>query len=154
MIRIAIDGPGGAGKSTIAKEIAKRLGIIYVDTGALYRAIGLYCLRNGVNSKNAQDVIGVLPKIHLELRYTEEGQNVLLNDENVSGEIRLPEVAMYASDVRALQDRGITVFAACADQLHLQWLTNSGVYAVCSPLNGPLIGEEELIRESLLRERE
>ena len=68
-----------------------------------------------------------------------------------------PEVSaqeMYASDVRALQDRGITVFASCADHQHLQWLTDSGVYAVCSPLNGPMIGEEELIRESLLRERE
>ena len=68
-----------------------------------------------------------------------------------------PEVSaqeMYASDVRALQDRGITVFASCADHQHLQWLTENGVYAVCSPLNGPMMGEDEMIRESLLRERE
>ena len=62
--------------------------------------------------------------------------------------------SVYASDIRALQDRDITVFASCADLQHLQWLTDSGVYAVCSPLNGPLVEEEELIRESLLRERE
>lgn len=101
-LQIAIDGPSGSGKSTLAKAIAKRLGIIYVDTGALYRAIGLYCLRNGVDSKDAQAVIAVLPKIRLELRYTEEGQNVYLNEENVSTEIRLPQVAMYASDVSAI----------------------------------------------------
>lgn len=68
-----------------------------------------------------------------------------------------PEVSaqeMYASDIRALQDRNITVFASCQDLQHLQWLTDSGVFAVCSPLNGPMVEEEELIRESLLRERE
>ena len=61
---------------------------------------------------------------------------------------------LYASDIRALKDRDITVFASCAEHQHLRWLTDCGVYAVCSALNGPLIGEEELIRESLLRERE
>lgn len=101
-LQIAIDGPSGSGKSTLAKAIAKTLGIVYVDTGALYRAIGLYCLRNGVDSKDPTAVTAVLEKIHLELCYTEQGQNVLLNGENVSSEIRLPQVAMYASDVSAI----------------------------------------------------
>ena len=103
-------------------------------------------------------------------RYLRNGVNLLLDDyhpESLSpaklkewgfSHVRLsPEVSaqeIYASDIRALQDRGITVFATCADHQHLKWLTENGVYAVCSPLNGPMIEEEELIRESLLRERE
>lgn len=103
-------------------------------------------------------------------RYLRNGVTLLLDDyhpENLSpaklkewgfSHVRLsPETSaqpVYASDIRALQDRGITVFASCADHQHLKWLTVSGVYAVCSPLNGPMVEEEELIRESLLRERE
>lgn len=103
-------------------------------------------------------------------RYLRNGVSLLLDDyhpESLSpamlkewgfSHVRLsPETSaqpVYASDIRALQDRGITVFASCTDHQHLKWLTDSGVFAVCSPLNGPMIGEEELIRESLLRERE
>jgi EAL domain-containing protein (putative c-di-GMP-specific phosphodiesterase class I) len=103
-------------------------------------------------------------------RYLRNGVTLLLDDyhpETLSpaklkewgfSHVRLsPEVSsqeIYASDIRALQDRGITVFAACTDHQHLRWLTDGGVYAVCSALNGPLVDEDELIRESLLRERE
>ena len=103
MFAIAIDGPAGAGKSTIARRVAADLSIIYVDTGALYRAIGAYAIRNGVDTKCAEKVSALLPEITLELSYSEEnGQRIFLNGEDVSSEIRLPEMGMAASNVSSI----------------------------------------------------
>ena len=102
MIRIAIDGPGGAGKSTVAKAVAKELGIIYVDTGALYRTIGLFMLRNGIDPKDHDGVCSMLGKFTLELKFTDGKQSVLLNGEDVGDKIRTPEVSMAASAVSAI----------------------------------------------------
>lgn len=101
-MKIAIDGPSGAGKSTFAKLIAKELSLVYVDTGALYRSIGLYTLRKGADPKNAEEVVPLLADITLELKYSEEGQRVVLNGEDVSDLIRTPEISMYASAVSAI----------------------------------------------------
>lgn len=102
MISIAIDGPGGAGKSTIAKALAKKLGFIYVDTGALYRAIGLYMINNGVDLKNAAAVTEKLDEVKVELKYVNGEQRVLLCGDDVSEDIRKPEVSMAASSVSAI----------------------------------------------------
>lgn len=102
MISIAIDGPGGAGKSTIARTLAKDMGYLYVDTGALYRAIGLYARRNGAAPGDMEWVAALLPGIRLDLRWVEGIQRVYLNGEDVSDEIRLPEISMAASDVSAM----------------------------------------------------
>jgi len=104
MIRVAIDGPGGAGKSTVAKEIAKRLGIIYVDTGALYRTIGLYMLNNGINPKDRTTVANNLSNFSLELKFVEGKQVILLDGEDVGDKIRTPEASMAASDVSAIKE--------------------------------------------------
>ncbi len=101
-IKIAIDGPSGSGKSTLAKNIAKALGLVYVDTGALYRTIGLYAKRCGVALEEASHVVKFLPDATLSLKYTDEGQRVLLNGEDVSDLIRTPEMSMYASAVSAV----------------------------------------------------
>lgn len=103
MLNIAIDGPSGAGKSTMAKRLARELGFLYVDTGALYRAIALYCVRNGVDRADAAAVEACLVKICLDLAYAEDGtQRVLLNGEDVSDKIRTPEISMAASAASAL----------------------------------------------------
>lgn len=103
MIRIAIDGPSGAGKSTVAKQIAKDLSIIYVDTGAMYRSIGLYVLRQGLDTKNAGQVTSCLSAIDLQTRYDpQNGQRIFLNGEDVSEAIRTPEASMAASNVSAI----------------------------------------------------
>jgi len=102
MISIAIDGPGGAGKSTIARTVAKQLGYIYIDTGALYRAIGLYALRAGVKPNDAAAVPQLLPQITLDLAFQNHEQRILLNGEDVSTAIRAPAVSMAASDVSAI----------------------------------------------------
>ena len=105
MFAIAIDGPAGAGKSTIARKVAAELSIIYVDTGAMYRAIGAYAIRKGVDTKNASAVAALLPEISLELTYSaEQGQRIFLNGEDVSSEIRLPEMGMAASNVSAIPE--------------------------------------------------
>lgn len=102
MINVAIDGPAGAGKSTIARTAAKNLGYIYVDTGALYRAVGVYSLRRGIDTKNAETVAGTLSDISVELKFIGDIQHVFLNGEDVSEEIRTPEASMAASDVSAV----------------------------------------------------
>ncbi|MBR4282965.1 MAG: (d)CMP kinase [Clostridia bacterium] len=103
MFAIAIDGPAGAGKSTIAKAVAKELSIIYVDTGALYRAVGLYALSKGKDTTNVEDITALLSEIKVELSYDENNvQSVLLNGENVSSKIRTPEISMAASNVSAI----------------------------------------------------
>lgn len=101
MISVAIDGPSGAGKSTLARRLAAELGYIYVDTGALYRAIGLYALRNNVSTKQEDAINRLLPKIHLRLSYENDTQHIYLNNEDVTGLIRKEEVSMAASDVSA-----------------------------------------------------
>ena len=99
---IAIDGPSGAGKSTLARAAAKKLGFVYVDTGALYRAVGLCTFRSHVDPKNQEAVASLLPAIRLDVRYDKKGiQHVLLCSEDVSEAIRLPEISLYASDVSA-----------------------------------------------------
>lgn len=102
MYKIAIDGPGGAGKSTVAKAVASALKITYVDTGALYRAIGLYVKRKHTDPHDARAVEAHLPKIRLALSYEDGIQRVSLNGEDVSGEIRTQEISMYASYVSAI----------------------------------------------------
>lgn len=102
MISIAIDGPAGAGKSTIARRVAQRLGYLYVDTGALYRAIALHMLRQGKSPANSEEVISELGSVRVSLRYVEGEQQVLLGTENVSNSIRTPEVAAASSKVSAI----------------------------------------------------
>ena len=102
MIRIAIDGPGGAGKSSVAKAVASKLGIIYVDTGALYRTIGLYMLNSGINPKDEAAVTEALPRFTLELKFTDGKQTIFLNGDDVGDSIRTPEVSMAASAVSAI----------------------------------------------------
>lgn len=100
---IAIDGPSGAGKSTLSKMVAKEFGLIYVDTGAMYRTIGLFVQRNGVGSKDTENVVKLLPQIRIEMKYDETGtQRMILNGEDVSDDIRLPQISIYASDVSAM----------------------------------------------------
>ena len=102
MIRIAIDGPGGAGKYTVAKALAAKLGIIYVDTGALYRTVGYYVRSKNVDPKDAAAVERLLPEISVELDYVDGVQVVFLNGENLGDRIRTPEMSMYASAVSAI----------------------------------------------------
>ena len=105
MYSIAIDGPAGAGKSTIAKAIAEDIGFIYVDTGAMYRAIALYFLRKGIDGHDRKLVAAECPNIHVTLEYDEEGkQQVILNGENVTGYIRKEEVGKMASVTSAVPE--------------------------------------------------
>lgn len=101
MISVAIDGPSGAGKSTLAKRLAKELDYLYVDTGAMYRSIGLFALRKGVDPKDEAAVTALLPQIQIELRYVDGAQRVLLCGEDVSEAIRAEEVGMATSAVSA-----------------------------------------------------
>ena len=102
-IAVAIDGPAGAGKSTIARAAAKALGFIYVDTGALYRSIGLNAIRNNVDLSDSNAIENSLEGMKVELAFDAQGaQIVLLNGEDVSSFIRTPEVSMSASKVSAV----------------------------------------------------
>ncbi len=98
-INVAIDGPGGAGKSTISKRAAKELGFLYVDTGALYRAVGLNAMRTGADLNDTESIEKSLNGISVDLKYENGEQVVLLNGENVSSLIRTPEASMAASAV-------------------------------------------------------
>lgn len=102
MINIAIDGPAGAGKSTIARALAAQLGYIYVDTGALYRTVGLNAMRKGAETKNAEQVTATLPSADVSLRFVDGEQRVYLGEEDVSLAIRTPEASMAASNVSAI----------------------------------------------------
>lgn len=102
MINVAIDGPAGAGKSTVARAAAQKLGYIYVDTGALYRAVGVYCLRNSIVTTDVDGVGAILKDITVELKFINGVQHVFLNGDDVSTEIRLPEASMAASNVSAI----------------------------------------------------
>jgi cytidylate kinase len=104
-ISIAIDGPGGAGKSTVAKAVAKKYGFIYVDTGAIYRTVGLAVKRAGKDPKSAEEVAPLLNGLNIELKYDGSGnQRMYLNGEDVSDSIRTPEMSMYASAVSAIPE--------------------------------------------------
>ena len=100
---VALDGPAGAGKSTLARMAAKHFGLIYVDTGALYRCVGLFTHRNNTDPKSEAAVEALLPQIKLDMRYDEAGvQRMFINGEDVTDAIRAPEISGYASDVSAL----------------------------------------------------
>lgn len=103
-IKIAIDGPSGAGKSSIAKASAKRLGYIYVDTGAMYRTVALNALRKGVNLENNNEIVNSLEGLEVTLGFVDGSQRVYLNGEDVSADIRTPEVSMSASKVSAVSE--------------------------------------------------
>lgn len=98
-INIAIDGPAGAGKSTIAKSLAKDRNMVYVDTGAMYRAIGLYCSRKGIAGDDEATIVSELDNINVSLAYENGEQMVYLNGENVNGLIRTPQASEMASAV-------------------------------------------------------
>ena len=102
MFAIAIDGPAGAGKSSAAKAAAKKLGFIYVDTGALYRTVSLYMFKSGIEISDPEAVAAALPQVKISLKFEEDGQHVILGDEDVSQQIRTPEVSMGASKVSAI----------------------------------------------------
>lgn len=100
---IAIDGPGGAGKSSLAKAVAKKLSILHVDTGAIYRTIGYAAFARELNAKDESQIAPLLKTIHIDMAFDEAGgQKMLLDGKDVSREIRLPEISMYASNVSAL----------------------------------------------------
>ncbi len=100
---IAIDGPSGAGKSTLAKMVAEKLGFLYVDTGAIYRTVGLWVWKNGVDPQDAAAVTGLLDSIHLEMNYGADGlQHMVLNGEDVTADIRQHAISAYASAVSAI----------------------------------------------------
>lgn len=101
-IAVAIDGPSGAGKSTVARAAAAELGYIYVDTGAMYRAIGLAVCRKGIAEDDAAGIVSALPEIDVRLRYENGVQRVLLCGEDVSDDIRTQQIAQYASKVSAV----------------------------------------------------
>lgn len=101
-INVAIDGPAGAGKSTISRRAAQALGFIYVDTGALYRTVGLNALRRGVDLEKTEAIAESVKGISVELKYENGEQAVFLNGENVSAFIRTPEASMAASKVSAV----------------------------------------------------
>lgn len=101
-IQIAIDGPSGAGKSTISRALAKELGYVYIDTGAMYRTIGLQAYRSEVDPKNETEVAKLLPNIELDIRHIDGVQHIFLNGEDVSAPIREHLMSRYASDVSAL----------------------------------------------------
>ena len=103
MINIALDGPAGSGKSTVAKVLSKELDILYLDTGAMYRACGLKCVKMGVSVKDENAVSAFINDINLKIEYKNGAQVTILDDEDVSTAIRRPEVSMLASDVSALK---------------------------------------------------
>lgn len=102
---IAIDGPSGAGKSTLARALAEKLGYLYVDTGAIYRTVGLAAYKSGTDPRAAAAVAALLPGLRIELGYGEDGiQRMYLDGEDVSDAIRAPEISLYASAVSAIPE--------------------------------------------------
>lgn len=99
MHSIAIDGPAGAGKSTIAKRVAKELGFIYVDTGAMYRSMALYFIRNGIKAREEEKISAACQEIEVSIEYEKGEQQVILNGENVNAYIRTEEVSMMTSEI-------------------------------------------------------
>ncbi len=104
-MKVAIDGPAGAGKSTIARAAAKTLGYIYIDTGAMYRAVGLFAVRRGVDTgKDTEGIIRLLPEIEISIRHKEGEQRIFLCGEDVSEAIRTPEISVAASNVAVIPE--------------------------------------------------
>ncbi|MCC8159814.1 MAG: (d)CMP kinase [Oscillospiraceae bacterium] len=104
-ISVAIDGPAGAGKSSVSKAAAESLGFTYIDTGAMYRAVALFAIENGIDVKNDREtLINRLDEVEIDIRYTSEGQRVYLNRRDVSGRIRNEDVSVGASDVAVIQE--------------------------------------------------
>ncbi len=99
---IAIDGPAGSGKSSVSKEIAKILNIVYIDTGAMYRTVGLYCLRNHINLDNAEEIQKALQNIDMKITLSEGKQTIYLNGEDVTETIRTQQAGKAASDVAVI----------------------------------------------------
>ena len=99
--QIAVDGPSGSGKSTLAKGVAKRLGIMYLDTGAMYRTCGLCAVKRGIDPKDEKAVNAMLSELKLEVKFEDGIQHMILNGEDVTDQIRTPEVSMAASSVSA-----------------------------------------------------
>lgn len=105
MSKTAIDGPSGAGKSSIARAAAKKLGMVYVDTGAMYRAAGLFALENGISiSDNPEGVKALLPKLDIKLGYENGEQKIFLSGTDVSDKIRTPEISRAASEISAIPE--------------------------------------------------
>ena len=102
MYSVAIDGPSGSGKSTLAKTLSKKLGWLYIDTGAMYRTVGLYAKRNQIEPNDEKSLQKHFSKIDIKLEWIDGSQHVFLNGEDVSDKIRTPEMSMYASAVSAL----------------------------------------------------
>lgn len=101
---VAIDGPAGAGKSTIAKAAAQKLNFVYVDTGAIYRTVGLAAKRKGYAADDRASVVAMLQSLVIDMRYVDGVQRMFLNDEDVSEAIRTPEASHYASNVAAMPE--------------------------------------------------
>lgn len=104
MINIAIDGPAGAGKSTVARAVAKKLGILYLDTGAMYRAMALKAMREGIDPNDKEQVLPLLECTEIYAKNIGGTQHTYLDGEDVSGLIRTPEISRGASDISAIQD--------------------------------------------------
>ena len=102
MYSVAIDGPSGSGKSTLAKTLSKKLGWLYIDTGAMYRTVGFYAKRNQIEPNDEKSLEKHFSKINIQLEWIDGSQHVFLNGEDVSDKIRTPEMSMYASAVSAL----------------------------------------------------
>lgn len=103
-MQIAIDGPAGAGKSTVARAVADKLGFLYLDTGAMYRGIGVAAAERGVNTKDAQAVRDLLAQTQLEVRFEGKTQHILVNGEDVTDRIREEEIGLAASDVATVSE--------------------------------------------------
>lgn len=103
-INIAIDGPAGAGKSTISKLLASQLGYIHIDTGAMYRAVGLKVLKNNISPHDSRKIVEILNSTDIQIKLVDGKQLVFLDGEDVTEEIRQPEVSMYASDVSKIRE--------------------------------------------------
>ena len=102
--KIALDGPSGSGKSTLAKNLAKHYGFVYIDTGALYRTIGLFVSERGIASDDAANIVSVLPEIKIEMKLENGGGAVYLGGKRIGDEIRTPLISKYASDVSKIPE--------------------------------------------------
>ena len=102
MLRVAIDGPGGTGKSTIAKAIAARFGLEYIDTGAMYRTCAVASIKKGIDPKDSDAVKKMMDEVKIEVRFIDGVQHMILDGEDVTGELRTPQTSIAASDISAL----------------------------------------------------
>ena len=104
-ISVAVDGPAGAGKSSVSKAVAKSLGYTYIDTGAMYRAVALFAINNGIEAKNeTEKLVSRLNEVEIDIKYTDEGQQIYLLGENVSKRIREEDVSVGASNVAVIPE--------------------------------------------------